>query len=158
MTALSESYNRVCGRERQTHCKRGHLLAETRKVSTSASGRKTYGCLACSALRTQQYTKANPAKYKASARNTKLKAAYGITEEDYQVMLARQHNVCAICFHHQRYQRLAVDHDHKSGKVRGLLCSNCNRGLGHYFDSPQRLRQAAKYLEALSQEETPNAL
>ena len=147
MTALSESYNRVCGRARREHCKRGHVLAETRKVTVLASGRKTYGCRACSAERTKQYTKASPDKYKASARNTKLKATYGITEDDYQQMLLRQHNVCAICFRHQHYQRLAVDHDHKTGKVRGLLCSHCNRGLGHYFDSPRRLRSAADYLE-----------
>jgi len=70
-----------------------------------------------------------------------------LTEAQYAQMLENQHRVCAICFCHQRYQALAVDHSHKTGFVRGLLCLQCNRGLGRFFDSSLRLRRAAEYLE-----------
>ena len=81
-------------------------------------------------------------------RNEQLLAKYGITEEIYEKILKHQSGVCAICHFHQRYKRLAVDHDHKTGQVRGLLCENCNRGLGRFFDSEYRLENAAKYIRA----------
>ncbi len=70
-----------------------------------------------------------------------------ISREQYDVLFKKQDGKCAICHCHQRYQRLAVDHDHKTQVVRGLLCMQCNRGLGRFFDSPVRLRRAAEYLE-----------
>jgi len=60
------------------------------------------------------------------SRAQQLKQKYGITEADYEKMLKDQGEVCAICKRHQRFQRLAVDHDHKTGKIRGLLCPECN--------------------------------
>jgi hypothetical protein len=80
-------------------------------------------------------------------RDETLQKKYHITEEIYSQILAAQNGVCAICKCHQRYKRLAVDHDHKTSQVRGLLCEQCNRGLGRFFDSPFRLRMAASYLE-----------
>jgi hypothetical protein len=74
---------------------------------------------------------------------------------DWQEMYRKQGGKCAICKCHQRYQNLAVDHDHKSGKFRGLLCVNCNRGLGKFFDSPLRLRNAAEYIEQSRLPEKP---
>lgn len=81
------------------------------------------------------------------SRAQQLESKYQITEAIYAEMLLRQNGVCAICRCHQRYKRLAVDHDHKTGQVRGLLCEQCNHGLGRFFDSPFRLRNAAAYLE-----------
>ena len=81
------------------------------------------------------------------SRDAQLRAKYSITEEIYEKILVTQKGVCAICGNHQRYKRLAVDHSHKTGQVRGLLCENCNRGLGRFFDSTFRLRNAANYLE-----------
>jgi len=72
---------------------------------------------------------------------------YGITEEQWQEMFKQQNGVCAICHKHQVYRRLSVDHNHKTGKVRGLLCVRCNRALGYVFDSPILLRNAAEYIE-----------
>jgi len=72
---------------------------------------------------------------------------YGISEDQFQEILKLQGGVCAICERHQRYRRLSIDHSHKTGKVRGLLCNFCNRSLGRYGDSPIRLRKAAAYLE-----------
>jgi len=80
------------------------------------------------------------------SRNERLQRQYSITEEVYEAILKKQEGRCAICHCHQHYQRLAVDHDHKTGMVRGLLCTNCNRGLGRFFDSALRLSNAAAYI------------
>ena len=66
---------------------------------------------------------------------------------DYDLMLARQRGVCAVCGE-QPARRLCVDHCHVTGKVRGLLCSPCNLAIGQLKDSPARLRKAAAYVEA----------
>lgn len=75
-----------------------------------------------------------------------------LTDLEYGNMLTSQDGKCAICRNHQRYQRLAVDHCHKTHQIRGLLCMNCNRGLGHFFDSPFRLQSAIDYLAKARQE------
>ncbi len=59
-------------------------------------------------------------------------------------MLAAQHGVCAIC---QTAPAIHVDHDHRTGQIRGLLCFRCNAALGQLADDPLVLRRAARYLE-----------
>lgn len=81
------------------------------------------------------------------SRNDRLQRQYSITEQQYEQILKKQNGRCAICNCQQHYQRLSVDHCHKTGMVRGLLCMHCNRGLGRFFDSVIRLRNAAAYLE-----------
>lgn len=77
-----------------------------------------------------------------------LKRLYGMSREEYFDMLEKQGGVCAICDEPSGGGRyLAVDHDHATGMVRGLLCGNCNNGLGRFKDNPARLRAAAAYLE-----------
>ncbi|ENG0769472.1 endonuclease VII domain-containing protein [Salmonella enterica subsp. enterica] len=76
----------------------------------------------------------------------KLKSRYGITTKDYERMFIDQGGVCAICGSPQENRRLAVDHDHETGEVRRLLCTNCNLGLGSFKDNPQLLLNAASYL------------
>ena len=85
-------------------------------------------------------------KYKSD-----IKRRYGITWEDYERMLANQDGKCAICNHEnannkRTYGRLFIDHDHETGKVRGLLCSRCNHALGQFDDDIERLRSAIEYL------------
>ena len=82
-------------------------------------------------------------------KNRNLQKKYGITLADYDTMLRLQKRVCAICKRHSPNPNfgLAVDHCHTTKKVRGLLCTNCNRGIGHFADDPARLREAALYLE-----------
>lgn len=80
---------------------------------------------------------------------TKLKIRYGITLEEFEHMLALQGGVCAICKQpeNDRYKRrLSVDHDHSTGKVRGLLCHMCNTALGKLKDNPELFDAAASYL------------
>ena len=74
---------------------------------------------------------------------------YGITPDDYNRMFGEQNGVCAICGTHQSElnRSLDVDHDHKTGKVRGLLCRNCNIGLGNFQDSKDLLLRTIEYLK-----------
>jgi len=78
-------------------------------------------------------------------------ARYGITIDIYDSMLKNQNGVCKICGKKDK-RLLSVDHDHKTGKVRGLLCNKCNFALGYADDNPERLRDMARYLES---QETP---
>lgn len=70
---------------------------------------------------------------------------YGIDVATYAAMLLRQHGGCAIC-RQESDKPLVVDHDHGSGKVRGLLCNACNTGLGFFKDDPAALATAITYL------------
>ncbi len=85
-------------------------------------------------------------------RNSSLMWLYGITFEEYEAMIKRQNGVCAICHspetkaNQYRVQRLAVDHNHETGKVRALLCQKCNGGLGCFDDDPAMLAEAIRYL------------
>lgn len=79
---------------------------------------------------------------------------YGLTPETYDALLEQQGGVCAICQMPERYidartgnpRRLAVDHDHQTNKVRGLLCGRCNRSIGQFADDHERLARASDYL------------
>jgi len=79
-------------------------------------------------------------------RRVHYKAKYGITICDYQNMVHDQDNKCAICGKESE-KRLQVDHDHTTGKVRGLLCGKCNRGLGNYDENIENLLSAIEYLK-----------
>lgn len=84
------------------------------------------------------------------SRNARMRQ-YGITQDDYDRMLAGQNGGCAICGSTEAGAwggRLPVDHDHQTGEVRGLLCHACNGGLGRFGDDVDRLMAAAAYLLA----------
>lgn len=70
----------------------------------------------------------------------------GVTDEDYAIMLTAQDGHCALCPTRPKTRRLDVDHDHKTGAVRALLCHRCNRALPTWA-TPEWLRRAAGYLE-----------
>lgn len=79
-----------------------------------------------------------------SIENKRLKHLYGITIEQYEHMYLNQKGRCAICF--KNMDKLHVDHCHDTKKVRGLLCGNCNRGLGLFKDNFYYLDRASEYL------------
>lgn len=90
---------------------------------------------------------------RASVKATELKKAFGINLHDYGHMLLSQNGLCAICARPETQMRggkvkaLAVDHDHATGKVRGLLCSDCNQALGKMKDDRMILLSAVRYLD-----------
>ena len=96
----------------------------------------------------------SPEQQAEYAREWSLQRKFGITGKEYDVMLAKQGGVCSVCKKAETHthksgklKKLAVDHDHETGAVRGLLCFNCNQGIGRLKDDPELLRAAADYLE-----------
>lgn len=85
-------------------------------------------------------------------RDNYLKKKYGITEKDYNILLKKNNGGCWICGRKPKKRRLCVDHNHKTGQVRGLLCYKCNYGLPWFNDDPELLMKANKYLTHESQE------
>lgn len=94
------------------------------------------------------YRNANREKINHIQRFAHIKRKYGISEKDYTQMVASQSNKCALCGRPPRKNRLSIDHDHKTGKIRGLLCAPCNRALGVLGDSVDGLGKAVDYLQA----------
>ena len=83
-----------------------------------------------------------------NGRRKNLKDRYGITVEQYEEMLAAQGGKCALCGGMMdEGRRLAVDHDHETGEVRGILHVRCNTAIALFKDSPEICRKAAEYLE-----------
>lgn len=83
-------------------------------------------------------------------REWQLKTKYGLSIDDVERMLKDQNSRCSICrcpIGPEWYDKFHVDHNHTTGKVRGLLCLTCNLGLGAFKDSVRRLAQAIVYLE-----------
>ena len=93
----------------------------------------------------KEYTKT----HKKETKNLNLKRCYGITIEQYNQMFNVQEGKCKVCGKHQSelYQPLGVDHNHTTGKVRGLLCPNCNSILGHAKDNTDTLQKVIIYLK-----------
>lgn len=99
------------------------------------------------------------ALHKEKQKEYMLLRNYGITYKEYLIKLSSQNNVCAICYEpeisfcskSQKIKSLAVDHNHKTGKIRGLLCTKCNSALGKLRESPiiitNMLKYITKYLE-----------
>lgn len=98
--------------------------------------------------RSKAYREAHPRASRAGVdRDRYVARVYGLPPGSYDAMMAAQDNACAIC--RGPFTGVAhVDHEHGSQIVRGLLCANCNRGVGMFRDQPERLRAAAAYLEA----------
>jgi hypothetical protein len=91
--------------------------------------------------------RASPSK-KTADRKSYLKRTYGMTIEDFERLLETQRGVCAICKKARPENRtLHVDHDHKTGRVRGLLCFRCNNALGDFEEKYELFQLAADYLE-----------
>jgi len=84
-------------------------------------------------------------------RNRKQQVSlYGLTIEQYDDILKKQNYVCAICGKSEKNSSksvLSIDHNHTTGKVRGLLCDSCNRGLGYFYDNVSFLNNAIDYLK-----------
>jgi hypothetical protein len=84
---------------------------------------------------------------RARVRDAYCKRTYGVSVEVYNALLEAQGRRCAVCEIGADKARLDIDHCHAAGHIRGLLCGNCNNGLGRFHDNPAVLRKAAEYIE-----------
>jgi hypothetical protein len=129
-----------------TYCKRFKSLDKFGKDKGQSSGLKCR-CKGCMNL-IQRQDYANSSRRYEDMTKRALKRLYGISLEQYKKMADAQMNCCAICGKHQKNfnHRLAVDHCHETGKIRGLLCAKCNTGIGNFKDDIHLLGQAIEYL------------
>ena len=114
-------------------------------------------CMACTRLtnnaRFHKLTDEKREAHRMRSRKSGLKLKYGLTYEEFLKMFDDQNGECAICSHpvhpthEDRYQTGCVDHCHSTGKVRGILCWDCNVGLGKFHDDTSKMLSAVKYLE-----------
>ena len=113
----------------QKTCHKGHLFT-TENVITRPDG--TRRCKICQ----QHYASEHRKK-------ENLRFRFGLTVVTFQALVARQNGHCAICW---RVKPLGIDHDHVTGRVRGLLCSRCNSALGYFQDSEEVMQRAIIYV------------
>jgi hypothetical protein len=100
-------------------------------------------CMKCHAEYHAQHYRKNKTRYRDNARRDHLRAKYGLTLEQYDDLHKSQNGRCAIC---QSDRKLNVDHCHKTGVVRGLLCWPCNTSLGKFNEDAAMLEAAARYI------------
>lgn len=98
--------------------------------------------------RTKQWAVDNPEKVKAFSQRGSRRRRYGLTSTEYDQMLESQDSMCAGCGDPFGDTTPHVDHDHETGRVRGLLCGSCNKTLGMAFESTERLLGLVRYLRA----------
>jgi len=102
-------------------------------------------CKQCAVALAVRWSKAHPERFSYNQRTARLRAKYGLSRAQLAALLERQNGRCPIC-QRELNTRFHIDHDHASGKVRGILCDACNKGLGHFGDSSGLLRAALAYL------------
>lgn len=106
-------------------------------------------CRKCASEYHRGYRVRNLPRLKLRGRDKNLRTKYGFGQDTFNQMLAAQSGVCACC---KSAPATDVDHCHKTGRVRDLLCNACNAGIGQLRDSPARCESAARYLRKFSSE------
>lgn len=126
----------VYGKEKRRVCKHCHKLAQARTAAKPESKK-----------RKKEWAINNSHKYKSYRKEWSLKKRYGISLRQYLDMVRVQKGACLICCGNQSLRRpLVVDHCHKTGKIRGLLCDPCNIGIENFRENKNSLVRAIVYL------------
>ena len=166
--AVLPGYVKVCLKHGQLKPENCLVRIKSRAIIYKSSEQKLYNCKQCAHDRYYKWMKKHPDKrkedydlhkrksnYRAKFYETRLKKLYGMTLDDYERKFDAQKGLCAICGKHEtkidrRYNqviRLAVDHCHKTGKIRDLLCSRCNTRAGSSDDEIILLKATIEYIE-----------
>lgn len=133
-------------------CKTERLASQFHKSRSTSDGLDPR-CKSCRKTDTARRPR-EPQRVRANS----LQRLYGISPAEYDALFAAQAGLCAICRKPESMERLGVlrglcvDHDHKTGKVRGLLCARCNVAIGHLTDDPAVIHAAARYLLGIESE------
>lgn len=133
-------------------CSKCKKKKELSKFQNKGHGYYTH-CKSCRNKQAREYRKTDAGK--KSTLKQRLRQRYKITLEEYDTLWEKQNGVCAVCKQCEivkcmsgAIRRLCVDHDHKTGKVRGLLCQKCNKALGYVDDSVEQLKALISYLKS----------
>jgi len=141
-----------------TNCNQSKTIKDFPCVSKTNRKPRTQ-CKQCCAKKQKEFYANKPEQYQNYVKQRRYKnkglykrvanlKTFGLTIEDYENMLLRQNNQCAICGTKQctSGKRFAVDHCHQTGRIRGLLCLRCNQAIGKFNDNYFLLQQAADYV------------
>lgn len=154
--AYSKKYYAIAGeeikRKRRAYGKTG-VAREKRQAYLAANKEKLKARYVANKEKINEYSikwqRDNPEKAKVIRRRTILKCKYGITPEEWDALFDKQGKKCAVCTSPVTIGKgWNTDHDHVTGKVRGILCIHCNTLLGYAKDDADTLRAAAAYIEA----------
>jgi hypothetical protein len=134
------------------YCKACDSIKECTDFHKDSSSKRGYAyyCKSCATAKSRKWHKDNKddEQYKQARANSYYKTKYKLSLEERINLLREQEGTCAIC--HTPLNPFGnythTDHDHLTGKVRGILCTNCNRGLGHFKDNMNFLENAVAYL------------
>ena len=130
-----------------------------KKLTTKSALKKNpdgyyWCCSDCYKNKTWVFNPGEEPKNRKARRRMKIQkrfhtvaSVYGLSDEEYLNKINEQNNLCAICGKKEVGKVLCVDHDHDTGKVRGLLCNNCNIGLGNFKDDINIILSAIGYLQ-----------
>lgn len=143
MSDAQSSPTKICSK-----CRAAKLIEEFGTERRRPDGHRCF-CRACGWADIKTYRKANPSRVRGWRRKRNLKIKYNLTPEEFAQMLAAQGGVCALCKtteSHGRYGCFVIDHDHDTGRVRGILCNQCNLALGQLGDSEDGILRAIAYL------------
>lgn len=129
-------------------CKANKPFSDFGKYTIRGKTRYRKSCKPCRVKEVISVYHSNPKireRVKLAARASHLRNKYSMTEEDLTVLIENQNNQCAIC--HLTLKKPNIDHDHVTGKIRGILCWDCNIGLGKFKDNVKFLESAVLYLK-----------
>lgn len=119
-------------------------------LPTAKVGRDFSYCPSCRKKRRQKQWHENKKTIQSANHRSRIKNTYGLSKIEYELKKKEQDGKCAICESENgsaRWPNLSIDHDHSTGKVRGLLCHTCNSALGMFRENKEVLLKAIKYLE-----------
>lgn len=134
---MHETTTKLCAK-----CSTDTPLAGFARNAASPDGRRTI-CRAC-------VKQVDAQRYKTSVRESLLEKRYGLSEQEYLALLQSQMGACALCRSVKpggRWGQFSVDHCHDTGRVRGLLCYNCNLALGMLGDTPASIQKVLEYVQ-----------
>ena len=127
--------NKLCPK-----CKQAKPLSDFGRDKRAKSGKAVY-CRPCNRVKSQKQRDRDP---NLNKRNH-LRYRYGLTLEEVADMMLDQGNACAVCG--TENGRLVIDHNHDTGKIRGLLCDSCNCAIGFVKEDPKIIKSLLKYLK-----------
>lgn len=134
--SVSHFYKSIENKEGlKTHCKtcqKAYVIAWQKKNKDSFGSYQ------------RKWKHQNKEKCDAAAKYSKVRIKYGLSKEEYDKLMEQTH--CTICNADLTERKSGLDHCHRTGRIRGVLCKQCNTGLGMFHDNPETLKKAAEYL------------
>ena len=151
--AVDKNHQRILVAKTCRRCGALKMAEEFGKLKGAKDGKQPR-CRKCQSQVATDWNREHPERFSVKQRRSMLKQRYGLTVEQWNEMFEAQGGGCAICGDAPTGRnRLAVDHSHATGDVRGLLCFRCNTLLGKFRDDPSLLRRAIAYLNSARKDE-----